>query len=64
MKQWKKANDICSINDAKGTRVDGSSVVAKTLTEFYQKLLGEQKIECTHISQEIIATNPVLTIEQ
>lgn len=50
MKQRKQANYICSINDATGTTVDGFSAVAKTLTGFYQQLLGKQKIHRTCVS--------------
>ncbi|KAJ8420006.1 hypothetical protein Cgig2_010433 [Carnegiea gigantea] len=64
MKQRKQANYIYSINDATGTIVDDFSAVAKTLTDFYQQLLGKQKIHYTHVSQKIMEAGPILTIVQ
>jgi len=60
MKQRKQANYIFSIYDDPRNRVEGFKAVAKVMTEFYQKLLGEQNSKRTHVLQKIMETGPIL----
>ena len=53
-----------SINDINGQRTDGFPKVAKVITEFYQTLLGQQKIDRARISQTIIEQEPALMVDQ
>ena len=64
MKQRKQASYIFCINDETGNRVDGFQAVADVMIEFYQKLLGEQNTNHTHVSQKIMEAGPILNTEQ
>ncbi|KAJ8430001.1 hypothetical protein Cgig2_033926 [Carnegiea gigantea] len=60
----RQSSYVYSIINDRGEKVEGFTAAAKVMTDYYQKLLGEQRVNRVHPNQEVIQQGLELKLEQ